>query len=244
MIFAVQVHTRREFFVKKKVLELMEIFQFDKIKKVHATESFVMEANKKGGNKVVKSILPGYIFIELYEACVEMPGEVYQFLKKVPSVVQVLQNSIKEHEFFQFLTIVSEQEEAKEEMVEMTYHTKQEGVVMVEKEVLHKINTSKRVEQKQYWLTKLKEIGKTIVDEIEELKQKGNKWFKNVRAYLNGSRLKLMIPMSFLSKMYKYINNQRPENNKLPASSLMDASFVVSQLLDLVGRRNLQGETL
>lgn len=190
-----------------------EEYKAEAKKEINQLEKEVREI--KRSSKSLKSVIRGYILIELTMDSIYLPDYLWSFIKDLKMGIPS-KYSIPEYELEQFFNTLSDYLESEVVMSfekEKTY----EEVEAEQKELLTQLNNKEIDEEEKLEVeNKLDELHVSIVDKINEFlaNKSVNNFYKKVNAFIKRGKKLVSLPSSLYCNLYN-------ENEKLQISKFL-----------------------
>jgi len=127
---------------------------------------------RRNAKSRMKSVLPGYILVELLPNFHTLPATLWHLIKTTPNVIRVVsRNNIPEDQLKRFFETT---EEEMEPVVQVAF---EEEVRLVEdrireaRELLHQANTTDDIKKKKERFKAVEQESKTMVEQVNEIKE-------------------------------------------------------------------------
>ncbi len=233
-VFAIQVATGSEIWVKDLLTQTLNRVGNRWVKEIHAFETFTQKfSGKSTAPKQFKSAVPGYIFIEIkYPDFYYMPPDLWHLVKSIPKVFKILKDAIPMDEFETFFKSVDIEPNFE---VSLKEKVKTETEMDIENSnLLHRANTTDVKESKRC-LEQLGTVEHSTVNEVEIQKQhvasikndSVRMMIEKAKAVIKARKHTFNFPFSLFLKTRANID---PEN-KMSVKQLTNGDFIIPALL-------------
>lgn len=180
--------------------------------KISELENDVHKIKKQ--SKTIKSVIPGYIIIELNVDSDYLPDQLWHLINKCP-LVQAIPNRycIPPEEIkgmFEESVTETQIEIQFEEVLEYKETIKQQ------KELVHKANKTKDRQKEKEYLKQADDLDKNIVSEVNKMKKTSNAIIDKIKAFIKNKKQTVSMPVSLFHNIYKEYKGKKTLPRILP----------------------------
>lgn len=203
--YALSIANKRE---QLKAIERYRSPEYEQIKKQYRKQISELTRKlallKKEDNTQIRTVLKGYILIELKDTITYLPNQLWQLIKSVPHISRILsRHPIPEEEIANFWANLDD-ELSTEVEIYFDEVMEEEEIVKEETKLLKQINDRKtnRHIQKEL-LRKINELRKSFTDKVRSILQaKPNPFSTKIKTFNKRKREVVAMPLKCLKLLY------------------------------------------
>lgn len=172
---------------------------------IRQIQSLIQKIKKKVKGRM-KSVLPGYILVELNVNYHTLPAHLWHLIKSVPKVIGVVsQNNIPQDQLKQFFKTTEVEQEME---VQMSLKEEVQSVEHQVRELLHQANVAADVKEKKELFEAVEEEPKTLVERVNDIKEsvqpnsRLQRLIQRSKAFVRRSKETFVFPIRLIEKIY------------------------------------------
>ncbi|GGA35371.1 hypothetical protein GCM10007416_05250 [Kroppenstedtia guangzhouensis] len=171
---------------------------------IRQIQSLIQKLRKKVKGRM-RSVLPGYILVELNVNYHTLPAQLWHLIKSVPKVIGVVsRNHIPKDQLEHFFEIAEVERETEVQVsLEDEIHSVEDRV----RELLHQANTTADVKEKKQRFEAVEEDPKTMVERVNDIKEsvrpnnRLQRLIQRSKAFVRRGKETFVLPIRLIEKI-------------------------------------------